>query len=195
MSSSDGASWFWYMKRRTLRTLAASAILLFTFAPLARGEGYGGTDDGKPKAETEDKRPHIDKENEEVKVDDKRKVRIKASGYKPLSIVKVTIFSDPIELGSVTADGNGDIDVTVQIPASLPEGDHNIVSSGIDINGIPYATNSPVNVASPRVLAFTGSNSGNLAVVAGILVVVGAAGTASARKRMQSSVTQTNSVE
>ncbi|GAA4604952.1 hypothetical protein BJY16_005198 [Actinoplanes octamycinicus] len=62
-------------------------------------------------------------------------VTIKGKGYAPFSTVTVTLYSDPLELGTATADAAGEISLTVTIPAGVPVGTHSIVASGVDSNG------------------------------------------------------------
>ena len=135
--------------------------------------GYGGTDGNTASVQTT-------RANSPVKV--------RFRGFRPRSLVQISIQSDPIFLGEFEADDAGDVVVDVIIPAAVPAGDHHFVADGIDVNGQPMQSRIPTRVESPADLAFTGSNTGNVLALAGLLIVVGAAGMAAARRRLNPSL-------
>lgn len=55
--------------------------------------------------------------------------------YKSLSPIKITLYSNPIELGEVFAGADGKIDSSVTIPATIPAGYHTLELSGVDEKG------------------------------------------------------------
>jgi hypothetical protein len=59
--------------------------------------------------------------------------------------VDIVVYSDPVNLGSVVADGNGNVSGTVTIPRTLPVGAHTLVltgrSSGVVVS-IPFVVGS-----------------------------------------------------
>jgi hypothetical protein len=57
-------------------------------------------------------------------------VRVTIVGFKPSSEVRVAVFSDPVALGSITADLNGDGVQQWKIPDSLAPGKHTLITSG-----------------------------------------------------------------
>ncbi|MFI5494865.1 fibronectin type III domain-containing protein [Actinoplanes sp. NPDC051859] len=68
------------------------------------------------------------------------------TGFAPFSTAKVTIYSDPIELGTVTTDANGNFSVPVTVPASLAAGAHTFLAVGVDPNGASRKMALPVTV-------------------------------------------------
>lgn len=58
-----------------------------------------------------------------------------ARTFQPGSQVSFTFFSDPVHLGTVTADANGVATINTRIPASADPGRHTVRASGIDPNG------------------------------------------------------------
>jgi len=59
----------------------------------------------------------------------------KAKTLAPLSTFAMSINSDPIDLGTVTSDSNGDLDTTVTIPSTVTPGFHRIDIVGPDTDG------------------------------------------------------------
>jgi Carboxypeptidase regulatory-like domain len=57
-------------------------------------------------------------------------VHVTGAGFVPGESVAVELHSDPIALGTVTADSDGVVDTTVTIPADAPAGAHRIVLTG-----------------------------------------------------------------
>ena len=51
------------------------------------------------------------------------------------SIVSATLHSTPLDLGSVTADANGNATFSVNLPEDLPAGQHHIEMQGVDADG------------------------------------------------------------
>lgn len=66
------------------------------------------------------------------------RVKVTVVGFKPGSIVKVAIFSDPTALGSIEADINGDGLQQWVVPDSLSAGTHTLVTSG-DLSNVKDA--------------------------------------------------------
>ncbi|WP_433379393.1 fibronectin type III domain-containing protein [Actinoplanes sp. CA-142083] len=62
-------------------------------------------------------------------------ITITGSGYAPFSTVVLSLFSNPVSLGTATADVNGDISVTVSLPHGTPTGSHTLLATGLDANG------------------------------------------------------------
>ena len=111
-------------------------------------------------------------------------VRITGGGYLPNSTVTLLAYSTPQVLTTTVADGAGNIDVTVTIPAGLAAGSHTLVAAGVDAQGNPRYLTLPITVAGGTTgsggLAYTGASVavpaiGGLAalVVGGGLVVAG----------------------
>jgi hypothetical protein len=75
-------------------------------------------------------------------------VTIRGSGYKPFSIVVLSLFSDPLSLGTATADANGDISATVYLPEGAPTGNHTLLATGLDPSGAVLNLAKAVAVAA-----------------------------------------------
>jgi titin len=80
-------------------------------------------------------------------------VTITGSGYRPYSTVVLSLFSAPESVGTTTADGNGDISVTVYLPPGTPAGGHTLLATGLDANGavLNLAKSVAVTVNPPPV--------------------------------------------
>ena len=57
-------------------------------------------------------------------------VDIAGSGYRPGSLVDLTIYSTPTRLGTVTVDADGSFDANFPIPAGIEPGDHTVKIDG-----------------------------------------------------------------
>jgi hypothetical protein len=62
-------------------------------------------------------------------------VKVVATGFLPASSINVAVFSDPVALGTVTADEQGKANQLWSIPNSITAGDHTLVISG-DLAGV-----------------------------------------------------------
>jgi hypothetical protein len=80
-------------------------------------------------------------------------VTITGSGYQPYSTVVLSLFSAPESVGTTTADGNGNISVTVYLPPGTPTGSHTLLATGLDANGavLNLAKSVAVTVNAPPV--------------------------------------------
>jgi titin len=125
-------------------------------------------------------------------------VTLKFTGFKPGSTVVINIFSDPVLLGTFTADANGTVEVPVLIPAGMEVGSHTIVATGVDAQGNPASMSIPVTVTSNAPTAAdpnggggflprTGGDVAALVTVGGVLVVIGGASALAARRRLTES--------
>ncbi|MDY7100914.1 MAG: LPXTG cell wall anchor domain-containing protein [Actinomycetota bacterium] len=99
-------------------------------------------------------------------------------GFLPDSQVSVVLRSDPIALGTFTADGDGVLRTSVVIPAGVAAGSHSIVASGVN------AANEPVTATIAITVAAVGSGAlpstgGDIAAVLTVSVALLAAGIAS----------------
>jgi len=108
---------------------------------------------------------------------------ISGSGYAPNSLVKVVIYSNPIDLGEVLTDANGNFSLAVSVPSSLL-GSHTITSIGFDSDGNPHVLTLPVTVTAAVASASSAWSGAGLAItgvpilailqLGVVLVVVGA---------------------
>jgi hypothetical protein len=64
-------------------------------------------------------------------------VQIQGSGYAPGAQLEAVLHSTPYELGSVTANDEGEVEATVSIPAGVAPGEHVITLEGTAPDGSP----------------------------------------------------------
>ena len=175
--------------KKLLTTMAFTGAFIVSAAPSAFGQGYGGADGTKvtttvaavPTA------PKLEEVNSTLPPLPARgrTVEVSIGGFAPNSTVDVFIRSEPVYLGRFQSDANGVVKIAVTIPDDVPAGDHNIVAAGTDPSGNPFSVAAAVAVGPTATrLALTGSNSGNLVALAGLLIAVGSVGTIAARRRM-----------
>jgi hypothetical protein len=112
------------------------------------------------------------------------------SGFGPFEVVTVVIFSDPINLGTFTADATGTVHVSVTLPAGLAPGSHTIVSTGASGKVVQFGLTltAPAAAGSGQGgggsdLAFTGVAIGGALVVALGLLAAGTITLMSGRRR------------
>ncbi|GGK06999.1 hypothetical protein GCM10010123_40970 [Pilimelia anulata] len=67
-------------------------------------------------------------------------------GFAPYSTITVTLYSDPVVLGTAVADANGRFRKAFQIPDNLPPGDHTFVAAGVDADGNPHYMKLEISV-------------------------------------------------
>lgn len=71
-------------------------------------------------------------------------VRFTVTGLQPLTLYKVQLHSDPIDLGEALSDAGGTLNVEAVLPATVSAGDHHIVV----LSGEGVAARLPVKVAA-----------------------------------------------
>ncbi|WP_433086995.1 IPT/TIG domain-containing protein [Dactylosporangium sp. CA-052675] len=64
-----------------------------------------------------------------------QQITIKGSGYAPYSTVILTMYSTPVQVGSVITDASGDFTQSVAIPSDLAATNHALVAAGVDPDG------------------------------------------------------------
>lgn len=104
-------------------------------------------------------------------------VDVGASGFQPNSEVEVIFRSDPITLGSATADAAGEVMATVAIPSDA-SGEHRIEVVGVAPDGSSRVLSSDITVtadgdASSDPLPSTGSSAAPTVIVALLAALVG----------------------
>ena len=72
---------------------------------------------------------------------------ITAQGFKPNSDVTITVFSDPLVIGTFAADANGSISKTWTVPSGFAAGAHTVVLTGQSIAGA-VELSAPITVGS-----------------------------------------------
>ena len=100
-------------------------------------------------------------------------MNIEGGGFDPGSEVEIELQSDPIPLGTTTADANGNISVQVTLPL-IPPGEHTIVAKGFRA-GNPHEVRIPITISSPVVIALDRANPVEITVdddgVSGLFVL------------------------
>ena len=120
-------------------------------------------------------------------------ITFSGGGFASDSDVKITLFSDPVDLGSTTADASGNFSVEVAIPDGTPAGEHHLEASGLDPDGNPLVVSlsvtvtdsgtTPVAAVTPSgALPFTGSDVARTLSIGLAAVVVGGAAVWGARR-------------
>jgi hypothetical protein len=122
-----------------------------------------------------------------------------ATGFAPDSGVDFTLFSDPVSLGTATADADGVATLTFTMPDVAP-GEHQLVASGVGPDGAPLQVATTITVLasadaaadlggtgqpSGSELARTGSDVDDALRFGAILLAVGGAILLGVRKRSQ----------
>ncbi len=102
-------------------------------------------------------------------------IRVRAGGYRPFEPVRIELRSDPIVLGTSSADAQGVVDVTVTIPADAPIGDHDVAIVPVDESSPSSVTLLPISVARVPVgtLPATGGGIGWSLALAASMVASG----------------------
>ncbi|MGI8794042.1 MAG: hypothetical protein ACR2H3_12875 [Acidimicrobiales bacterium] len=77
-------------------------------------------------------------------------LQVSGSGYDPNSTVNLELFSTPRNLGSVTADAQGQFAATVTIPLDAEVGAHTLSATGFR-NGAPYQLTADLTVTAAGV--------------------------------------------
>ncbi len=106
-------------------------------------------------------------------------ITISGGGFSPGADVTVVIRSEPLELGTTTADATGFMSIEVTLPEDFPAGDHTLSATGFSPDGT-LVLSLPVEVAggddlgeAPDALAFTGSSLVQALLAAGAIAAGG----------------------
>lgn len=120
-------------------------------------------------------------------------ITVTATGFEPGSPVTFTLFSAPIDLGTVNADASGVASASYALPSNFPLGAHTVQAAGTAPDGSPLTLSTTINVVpagstgtSPGrsgSLPRTGSDSTNLLRGAALLIAAGGAVVLVTRKR------------
>ena len=104
---------------------------------------------------------------------------VTAAGFAPNSTAALTFESDPIALGTATADASGTIHAHVTVPQGVPAGAHHVVATGVNAAGGVHRASVAVTVSASTSstttagLARTGTANETTALVAGLLIGLG----------------------
>jgi ubiquitin len=122
-------------------------------------------------------------------------VTVRGTGFKPSSLVRFELHSEPISLGETTANPTGSFDAQLTIPAATPVGQHQLVVLGLNDAAqlvtfvkpltvvasdaatavVPTTTAATLPVRpAPESLALTGANPEPFLIVGVVFVALGA---------------------
>jgi hypothetical protein len=116
-------------------------------------------------------------------------ITVQSSGWQAGSSESVTLHSDPVTLGALTADASGNVSGNFSVPAATATGAHTVVIDGKDAQGATRQVTLNITVATSTTggattgtgtgtstagaLAFTGDATRNLASAALLLIAAG----------------------
>lgn len=121
-------------------------------------------------------------------------VTVSGSGWLPGSTVTLTLYSDPVELGTATVEDDGTFTIDVVIPEVSP-GTHTLEIRGTDDSGEPRVEELTIEVLAPGAglddaaatadmgLAFTGAHTAVGVALAAALLLTGGVTLLVARRR------------
>ena len=102
-------------------------------------------------------------------------VTVTAAGFAPNTTANMTLFSDPVSLGTTQADATGTVRATVRIPANTTAGQHTIVITGPGATGGTNQASATITVTGTSgQIAVTGSNAEKLGVLGAAAAALGA---------------------
>ncbi|MEV4510246.1 IPT/TIG domain-containing protein [Dactylosporangium sp. NPDC049525] len=104
------------------------------------------------------------------------------TGFAPHSTATITIYSDPVVLGTVVTDQDGNFTKAVTVPPALAAGAHTLAAQGVDPDGNPHAMKLSVTVATSD-LAVTGAPVARLAVSGLLMLLAGICALRAGRQR------------
>lgn len=116
-------------------------------------------------------------------------IAVTGTNFTPGEVVAFELHSDPIALGSLIADGDGRLNGSLRIPATVPAGSHTLVALGAESaieasislqvtaatgtgNGTPASTTPPVRGAAATGLASTGVETPGGILIAGLFLAL-----------------------
>jgi LPXTG-motif cell wall-anchored protein len=101
-------------------------------------------------------------------------VTLTGGGYTPGGTVSIDVFSSPVHLKSVTADGAGAISASVTIPTGLSAGSHSLRATGTAPDGSTVVLSVAFTVRSSS-LAQTGSATLTVVTLGSVVLMLGVA--------------------
>jgi 5'-nucleotidase len=104
------------------------------------------------------------------------KVTISGNGFKPGTTVVLTLYSTPVDLGSVTVAADGTFTATVTLPSSVTAGSHTLLATGLASDGTVRYVVEAVTVTAPGAaggLPVTGVDVNRVVLIAFALLMAG----------------------
>ncbi len=103
-------------------------------------------------------------------------ITFKGTGFLPGEVVSGTVFSEPTDIGSVTADAHGNVSIGWIVPENFATGEHKIVLTGADSERTLVGIFNVLTTGQTGTgdLASTGTNTNALWAAASIMALLGA---------------------
>ena len=100
---------------------------------------------------------------------------VQGSNFQPNATVTVTLHSNPVTLGTTTANSSGDFSIVVTIPSDTVPGTHEVIATDTagDSASTEIVVTGTVPVATSSGLAFTGADIAALSGVGAIALALG----------------------
>ena len=76
------------------------------------------------------------------------KLNITGENFKAGSSATFTLHSEPVQLGTATADANGVVGLSVVLPSAIPAGQHRIIIDGVGLGGEAQQVSAPLTVTA-----------------------------------------------
>ncbi|WP_433211786.1 hypothetical protein ACQP00_51185 [Dactylosporangium sp. CS-047395] len=77
------------------------------------------------------------------------------TGFMPYSTATIVVYSQPLELGTVVTDGQGNFSKPVRVPPDLVVGAHSLVAAGVGPNGQPHSLKMAITVQAQSAVTHT----------------------------------------
>ena len=114
-----------------------------------------------------------------LRVTNDGKIQTAGTGFSPGSLAHVWLFSDPVFIGTLTVDADGNFSGEMDVPQGIPLGDHTVQVNGETADGTTRSLNVGIEIVSTAELPATGSTSAAtlsvLLLAAGCVMLVVAA--------------------
>jgi len=114
-----------------------------------------------------------------LRVNNDGKIQTSGTGFSPGSLAHVWLFSDPVFIGTLTVDADGNFSGEMDVPQGIPLGDHTVQVNGETADGTTRSLNVGIEIVSTAELPATGSTSAAtlsvLLLAAGCVMLVVAA--------------------
>jgi len=114
-----------------------------------------------------------------LRVTNDGKIQTAGTGFSPGSLAHMWLFSDPVFIGTLTVDADGNFSGEMDVPQGIPLGDHTVQVNCETADGTTRSLNVGIEIVSTAELPATGSTSAAtlsvLLLAAGCVMLVVAA--------------------